>query len=111
MKSSDFFVQACGKTGNGQDMKKQMTISILSAMIDVKFTLNNTRHTSPDFSSECAPRWVTFLNGVTHVTYNEKKIVTNKKSSVTVVSKMTLNNTRPASDSSAPRRVTYFGRA
>ena len=38
-----------------------------------------------------------------------KKIVTNENSSVTVVSKMTLNNTRPASDSSAPRRVTYFG--
>lgn len=38
-----------------------------------------------------------------------KKIVTIKISSVIVAYNLILNNTRHASDSSAPRRVTYFG--
>ena len=38
-----------------------------------------------------------------------KKIVTFVISSVIVTITLILNNTRHASDSSAPRRVTYFG--
>lgn len=99
MKSSDFHYQ---------DMKKQMTLFIFSGMISAIFILNNTRPASPDFSSGCAPRRVTYFMVLLMSHHNEKKIVTNENSSVTVVPKMTSNNTRPASDSSAPRRVTYF---
>jgi hypothetical protein len=57
-------------TGNNQDMKKQMTIFIFSAIIGIKFTLNNTRHASEGFGPARAPRRVTYFK---RRCMNEKK--------------------------------------